>query len=167
MVFAGDGSCLRGYSGRRVAGWAPGVASHVLWSVVVLAYIWVARRRSLCRDSAGGQCGGSLYPELSQRQWLLASGTDQAWIFSEKCSLTLAGLLFCWIALLAFSSWRGVFVSRFCGGVCGRQDALMMGVSMCAMLAGSALYLRAALVAAALLLFGSRAKPPRRARLDA
>ena len=28
----------------------------------------------------------------------------------EQCSLTLAGLLFCWIALfvLAFSSWRGV-----------------------------------------------------------
>lgn len=59
------------------------------------------------------------------------------------------------------------FVSRVCGGVCGRQDALMMGVSMCAMLAGPALYLRAALVAAALLLFGSRAKPPRRPRLDA
>ena len=39
-----------------------------------------------------------------------ASGTDHAWILGEQCSLTLAGLLFCWIALfvLAFSSWRGV-----------------------------------------------------------
>jgi hypothetical protein len=161
------GVVSEGTRGAGSPGGCRGVASHVLWSVVVLAYMWVARRPSLCLDSAGGQCGGSLYPELSQRQWPLASGTDQAWIFSEKCSLTLAGLLFCWIALLAFSSWRGVFVSRFCGGVCGRQDALMMGVSMCAMLAGPALYLRAAVVAAALLLFGSRAKPPRRARLDA
>lgn len=43
----------------------------------------------------------------------------------------------------------------------------MMGVSMCAMLASPALYLRAALVAAALLLFGSSAKRPRTARLGA
>ena len=98
-----------------------------------------------------------LSPDVSGiDQWLLASGTDQGWIFGEKCSLTLAGLLFCWIALLAFFILARGFVSRVCGGVCGRQDALMMGVSMCAMLASPAHYVRAALVAAALLLFGSR-----------
>jgi len=63
--------------------------------------------------------------------------------------------LFCWVALFVLALFilpRGFF-SRVCGGVCCRQDTLMMSVSPCnARL--PALYQRAALVARALLFFG-------------
>ena len=125
MVFArwelseGDSGRMGRGGGLLAGAWLAHLLP-VLWSVGVLAYMWMARRPAMAEHAlffvgyvvillAVHVVVPQMCPESSQRGWLRASGTDHAWIFGDKSYLTLAGRLFCWVALfgLDFSSCRG------------------------------------------------------------
>lgn len=118
LAWNGGRARLAGAAALLLAAW-PAHMLPVLWSAGVLAFVWFARRRAW-RWRVWLFAGYTaalffvhfvvvhmVYSTWNQRQFLLVTGADQAWIFDDKYHLTFAGLLICWAALfitLAFQS---------------------------------------------------------------
>ncbi len=99
----------------------------VLWTVCVMAYVWIARRLSSnARTLVITGClaavvvlqaiaSQALVTRWSPHQIALSTGADQAWVFDSKYSLAIAGVLLVWGLLFLDTvhrtGWREIVFS--------------------------------------------------------